>query len=99
MAYDTKTGQMKPNTTAPAKARSKTAGPNKSFPVGDKTHERLAEQMAPRSYNAGHISKGQEQTIIRKAKAALGEASAAPKPSTKPAAPKTRGTMPRKGSR
>lgn len=91
MAYDSKAGKMKPNTTAPAKARSKTAGPSGSFPVGDKKHAILAQQLAPRSYNAGHISKSEEESIIRKAKAAE-------RAYTKPA-PARAATTPRKAGR
>ncbi len=47
------------------------AGPDRSFPVNDAKHARLAIQMAPRSYNAGNISKGTEQRVVAKARAAL----------------------------
>ena len=73
MAYDAKTGKMKANTEAPVKARSKTAGPNGSFPIGDKKHARLAISGATRSERAGHISPSTEASIKAKARKALGE--------------------------
>lgn len=62
-----------PNTTAPAKARAVTLGPNGSFPAGDKKHQRLAIGGATRSYNAGNISKGTETRIQSEARAMLGK--------------------------
>lgn len=47
------------------------AGPNGSFPIGDKKHARLAIGGATRSYNAGNISKGTENKIKAKARAKL----------------------------
>lgn len=47
------------------------AGPGKSFPVNDKTHQRLAVSGATRSYNAGNISKSEEQRIKAKARGLL----------------------------
>lgn len=47
------------------------AGPHRSFPVNDKVHAEKAIQLAPRSYHAGNISKAQESSIVRKARAAL----------------------------
>lgn len=49
------------------------AGPNKSFPVNDPTHQRLAISGATRAYNAGNISKGTEQRIKSKARGLLGK--------------------------
>jgi hypothetical protein len=49
------------------------AGPNGSFPIGDKKHARLAIGGATRSYNAGNISKGAENKIKAKARAKLGK--------------------------
>ena len=46
----------------------------KSFPVNDKTHARLAISGATRSYNAGNISKGKEQSIKARARKKLGDA-------------------------
>jgi hypothetical protein len=63
--------KIKPNTTAPAKARSVTAGPNSSFPIGDAKHARLAIGGATRSERAGNITPAQEAAIKAKAKAAL----------------------------
>lgn len=47
------------------------AGPGKSFPVNDKTHQRMAISGATRSYNAGNISKSEEQRIKAKARGLL----------------------------
>lgn len=65
-----------PNTTAPAKARSVTAGPNGSFPIGDATHARLAIPMASRSEHAGNISATEAAAIKSKARAKLHDDSA-----------------------
>jgi hypothetical protein len=54
-----------------SKVKGKKAGPNGSFPVGDKKHQRLAIGGATRSYNAGNISKGTENKIKAEARAAL----------------------------
>ncbi len=71
MAYDEKTGQMKPSPTAPAGA--KTAGPNGSFRVDDKKHARLALSAAPRSEKLGHITPGEEAHIETVAHGVLGK--------------------------
>ena len=55
----------------PSKVRGRKAGPNGSFPIGDKKHARLAIGGATRSFNAGHISKATENSIKAKARAAL----------------------------
>jgi len=47
------------------------AGPNGSFPVGDKKHARLAIGGTTRSYNAGNIGKATETKIKAKARAKL----------------------------
>lgn len=47
------------------------AGPGKSFPVNDKTHQRMAISGATRSYNAGNISKSEEQRVKAKARGLL----------------------------
>lgn len=47
------------------------AGPNKSFPVSDKAHARLAIGGATRSERAGNISPGQAAAIKAKARAKL----------------------------
>ncbi len=57
----------------PSKVPGKKAGPNGSFPIGDKKHARLAIGGATRSFNAGNISKGEEESIKSKARAKLGE--------------------------
>jgi hypothetical protein len=46
-------------------------GKRGSFPMPDKVHQRKAIQLAPRSYNAGNISKSTEEHIISKAKRML----------------------------
>lgn len=57
----------------PSKVPGKKAGPNGSFPIGDKKHARLAIGGATRSYNAGHISKGTENRIKSQARKKLGK--------------------------
>lgn len=56
----------------PSKVPGKKAGPNGSFPIGDKKHASLAIPGATRSYNAGHISKSREDQIKAEARAKLG---------------------------
>lgn len=56
----------------PSKVPGKKAGPNGSFPIGDKKHARLAIGGATRSYNAGNISKATENSIKAQARAKLG---------------------------
>ena len=56
-----------------SKVPGKKAGPNGSFPIGDKKHARLAIGGATRSYNAGNISKSTENSIKAKARAKLGK--------------------------
>lgn len=47
------------------------AGPNGSFPIGDRKHARLAIGGATRSYRAGNISKSTEERIKARARAML----------------------------
>lgn len=47
----------------PSKVPGKKAGPNGSFPVGDKKHARLAIGGATRSERAGNISRSTEAKI------------------------------------
>lgn len=56
----------------PSKVPGEKAGPNGSFPVGDKKHARLAIGGATRSYNAGNISKSTEEHIQHEAREKLG---------------------------
>ena len=56
-----------------SKVKGKKAGPNGSFPIGDKKHARLAIGGATRSYNAGNISKGTENRIKAAARRKLGK--------------------------
>lgn len=55
----------------PSKVKGEKAGPNGSFPIGDRTHQRLAIGGATRSYNAGNISKATEEHIQARARAKL----------------------------
>jgi hypothetical protein len=55
----------------PSKVPGKKAGPNGSFPIGDKKHARLAIGGATRSYRAGNISASTEAKIKTKARAKL----------------------------
>lgn len=48
------------------------AGPNGSFPIGDKKHARLAISGATRSERAGNISPAEEAKIKARARAKLG---------------------------
>lgn len=48
------------------------AGPGRSFPEEDDAHRRAAIRLAPRALHAGSISKAQEQRIVARAKAGLG---------------------------
>lgn len=54
-----------------SKVPGKKAGPNGSFPIGDKKHARLAISGATRSERAGNISKSTENKIKAKARAKL----------------------------
>jgi hypothetical protein len=56
----------------PSKVKGKKAGPNKSFPIGDKKHARLAIGGATRSERAGNISASTAASIKAKARAKLG---------------------------
>jgi hypothetical protein len=47
------------------------AGPDESFPIGDKKHARLAIGGATRSYRAGNISESEEDSIKAKARKRL----------------------------
>lgn len=55
-----------------SKVPGEKAGPNGSFPIGDKKHARLAIGGATRSFNAGNISASTEAAIKSKARAKLG---------------------------
>ena len=57
----------------PSKVPGKKAGPNGSFPIGDKKHARLAIGGATRSYNAGNISASTEAHIKAEARHELGK--------------------------
>lgn len=47
------------------------AGPNHTFPIGNKVHARLAIGGATHSERVGNITPGEEATIKRKARAKL----------------------------
>ena len=57
----------------PSKVPGEKAGPNGSFPVGDRKHAKLAIGGATHSYNAGNISKSTEEHIKAKARAKLAD--------------------------
>ncbi len=48
------------------------AGPNRTFPINDKTHKVQAERMVGRSVGAGNITAKTGARIKAKAKASLG---------------------------
>lgn len=50
---------------------SEFAGPNRSYPVEDKSHARNAKARASQAVNAGRMSKAEEAKIDRKADAVL----------------------------
>jgi hypothetical protein len=58
----------------PSKVPGPKAGPNGSFPIGDRKHAKLAIGGATRSYSAGNISKPTENSIKAKARKKLGHA-------------------------
>jgi hypothetical protein len=68
MAFNALKGAMKPS-----KVKGPKAGPNGSFPIGDKKHARLAISGATRSENAGHISAATAAQIKAKARRKLGK--------------------------
>jgi hypothetical protein len=73
MPFDPATGRMEPNRAASKRARSKTAGPGGSFPIGDASHARAAISGATRSERAGNISITTEDEIKRRARQALAQ--------------------------
>lgn len=48
------------------------AGPGRSFPEEDNAHRRAAIRLAPRALHAGSITKAEEEHIITRARAGLG---------------------------
>ena len=52
--------------------KSQFAGPNKSYPVPDKSHAANAKARASQAVNAGRMSKAQESKIDARANAVLG---------------------------
>ena len=57
----------------PSSVPGEKAGPNGSFPIGDKKHARLAIGGATRSEHARNISASEAAHIKAKARAKLGE--------------------------
>jgi hypothetical protein len=55
------------------------AGPNRSYPVPDKSHAANAKARASQAVNEGRMSKGQEEKIDAKANAVLGKGKSAAK--------------------
>ena len=53
--------------------KSEFAGPDRSFPVPDKSHARNAKARASQAVNAGRMSKAQEAKIDQKADKVLGK--------------------------
>lgn len=49
------------------------AGPHRSFPLTDKSHDEAAIRDAPHSLHAGNITKSEEEHIVSEAKHKLGE--------------------------
>lgn len=47
------------------------AGPNRSFPIENKSHARDAVSGAARSFDAGNIGKSEERKIVERAENAL----------------------------
>ena len=47
------------------------AGPDRSFPIPDRSHAEAAIRDAPHALHAGSITKAEEETIDRKARAKL----------------------------
>ena len=44
--------------------KSQFAGPNKSYPIPDKSHAANAKARAQQQYNAGKLSKSQRDKIV-----------------------------------
>ena len=56
--------------------KSDFAGPGRSFPIQDATHQRMAISGATRSEHAGNISPAEEERIKAEARAKLGKGGA-----------------------
>lgn len=52
---------------------SEFAGPDRSYPIPDRSHAANAKARAVQQYNAGHISKALEEHIIGAANRKLGK--------------------------
>lgn len=49
------------------------AGPDRSFPIENKSHAEAALRDAPRALHVGHITKSQESHIVREARHKLNQ--------------------------
>lgn len=47
------------------------AGPDRSFPIEDKSHQEAAIRDAPHAEHAGSITAAEEESIVKKARAKL----------------------------
>lgn len=56
-----------------AMPKSEFAGPDRSYPIPDKSHAANAKARASQAVNAGRMSKGEEEKIDAKANRKLGE--------------------------
>ena len=56
-----------------ALASNQFAGPDRSYPIPDRSHAANAKARAVQQYDAGHISKAVEEHIIGKANRKLGK--------------------------
>lgn len=54
-------------------ASSKFAGPDRSYPIPDKSHASNAKARATQAVNAGRMSKGEERKIDSKANKIMGK--------------------------
>ena len=49
------------------------AGPHRSFPENNRSHDEAAIRDAPRAVKAGHITSGEAREIVAEAKRKLGK--------------------------
>lgn len=59
---------------------SKFAGPNRSYPVPDKSHAANAKARAHQQYNRGALSAAAYHAVVAKANRVLGKTAAGPGP-------------------
>jgi hypothetical protein len=60
-----------------ALSKSTFAGPDRSYPIPDKSHAANAKARARQQYNAGHIGSGLFHSIVAKANRKLGNSTVA----------------------